>query len=105
MSYTPHTWASGETITAAKLNALEQGVAEGGGGAIIYHTYDVDNGTIEDDTLIPDEMDSGARVVIVWEDAGYKSEVIFWSSTMLAFYNYEQWGVQQYYISSGEGGD
>lgn len=31
MSYTPHTWQSGETVTAEKLNALEQGVGSGGG--------------------------------------------------------------------------
>ena len=31
MSYTPHEWTTGETITAAKLNALENGAAEGGG--------------------------------------------------------------------------
>lgn len=32
MSYEPHTWVSNETITAAKLNAMEQGIANGGGG-------------------------------------------------------------------------
>jgi len=32
MSYTPHTWTSGEVVTAAKMNALEQGAASGGGG-------------------------------------------------------------------------
>ena len=32
MSYTPHEWTTGETITAAKLNALENGAAEGGSG-------------------------------------------------------------------------
>ena len=26
MSYTPHTWTSGEVVTASKMNALEQGV-------------------------------------------------------------------------------
>lgn len=30
MSYTPTTWAAGDTVTAAKLNKLEQGVASGG---------------------------------------------------------------------------
>ena len=32
MSYTPHTWTVGDVITAERLNALEQGVASGGGG-------------------------------------------------------------------------
>ena len=35
MSYTPHTWQSGETVTAEKLNVLEQGVASGGGGTLL----------------------------------------------------------------------
>lgn len=30
MAYTPTTWATGDTITAAKLNKLEQGVANSG---------------------------------------------------------------------------
>lgn len=30
MSYTPTTWAAGDTVTAAKLNKLEQGIASGG---------------------------------------------------------------------------
>ena len=35
MSYTPHTWVNNETITAAKLNNIEDGVqeaAQSGGG-------------------------------------------------------------------------
>ena len=35
MSYTPHTWVNNETITAAKLNNIEEGVqeaAQSGGG-------------------------------------------------------------------------
>ena len=32
MAYTPHTWTTNETITAAKLNNLEEGVSSAGGG-------------------------------------------------------------------------
>ena len=32
MSYEPHTWVNGETITAEKMNNLEEGVSSGGGG-------------------------------------------------------------------------
>lgn len=32
MSYTPNTWATGDTITAEKLNNMEQGIASAGGG-------------------------------------------------------------------------
>ena len=35
MSYEPHTWVNGETITAAKLNNLEEGVSSGGGGSVL----------------------------------------------------------------------
>lgn len=38
MAYTPHTWSDNETITAAKLNAMEQGIANAGGGK--YDPYD-----------------------------------------------------------------
>ena len=32
MSYEPTNWKTGDVVTAAKLNKLENGVAEGGGG-------------------------------------------------------------------------
>lgn len=32
MSYEPHTWQTGETITAAGLNKIEQGIANAGSG-------------------------------------------------------------------------
>lgn len=33
MSYTPTVWATGDVVTAEKLNKLEQGVASAGGGS------------------------------------------------------------------------
>ena len=38
MSYTPTTWAAGDTVTAAKLNKLEQGVAAAGGVLVVHET-------------------------------------------------------------------
>ena len=38
MSYTPHTWVNDEDITAARLNAMENGIAAAGGGK--YDAYD-----------------------------------------------------------------
>ena len=35
MSYTPTTWAAGDTVTSAKLNKMEQGIANSGGSFII----------------------------------------------------------------------
>lgn len=48
MSYTAHTWVNNETITAAKLNNIEEGIQEaaqsggggGGGLTIVPVTYD-----------------------------------------------------------------
>lgn len=38
MAYTPTTWANGDTITAEKLNKLEQGVANGGESLVVELT-------------------------------------------------------------------
>lgn len=52
MSYTPHTWVNNETITAEKLNNIEDGVqeaAQSGGGidALIYRP----NSTVGDQVV------------------------------------------------------
>jgi hypothetical protein len=43
MSYTPTNWATGDVITAEKLNKLEQGVASAGGALVLTDT----NGTLD----------------------------------------------------------
>lgn len=40
MSYEPTTWKDGDLVTSAKLNKLEQGVANGGGILIVHCDYD-----------------------------------------------------------------
>lgn len=35
MSYTPTEWKTGDVVTSAKLNKLEQGVADAGGGGVL----------------------------------------------------------------------
>ena len=37
MSYTPTEWKAGDTVTSAKLNKLEQGVASSGSGVLMVH--------------------------------------------------------------------
>lgn len=38
MSYEPTNWKSGDTVTSAKLNKMEQGIANaGGGGGLVVH--------------------------------------------------------------------
>lgn len=40
MAYTKQTWATGDTITADKLNHLEDGVAGAGGVMVVGATFD-----------------------------------------------------------------
>ena len=45
MAYTPTTWATGDTVTATKMNKLEQGVANAGSwDAVIRLTHSNDSG-------------------------------------------------------------
>lgn len=46
MSYTPTNWATGDVITAAKLNKLEQGVASGGVTVVPYIAGGMDEPTV-----------------------------------------------------------
>ena len=43
MSYEPYTWRGGDTVTANKLNHIEQGIAQGGSGGIFY----IPNSTVD----------------------------------------------------------
>ena len=40
MSYTPTTWTTGDTITATKLNKIENGIASAGGALICNFSFD-----------------------------------------------------------------
>ena len=57
MSYTPTTWTTGDTITATKLNKIEQGIANAGGGAswdaVIRLTHSNDSGADAPGNLTP----------------------------------------------------
>lgn len=46
MSYEPTNWKAGDVVTSAKLNKLEQGVADaGGGGCVVVATASYDSQT------------------------------------------------------------
>lgn len=51
MAYTPNTWAAGDTITAQKLNNMEQGIAAASGGGALYVgvVYNSDAGEVTAD--------------------------------------------------------
>lgn len=78
MSYTPTTWAAGDTVTAAKLNKLEQGVASGGGVLVVTGTLS-DNTVTLDKTWqeITDALKAGIVTVYLEEDEDTQgSEVV-----------------------------
>lgn len=52
MAYEKYTWVDGELITAEKLNHMEDGIAEGGGGDVGY-TYSVEETFLFNETFEP----------------------------------------------------
>lgn len=46
MSYTPTNWQTGDTITADKLNNMEQAIANAGGAVIVGYTFSTADGTL-----------------------------------------------------------
>lgn len=69
MAYTKQTWATGDTVTASKLNHMEDGIAEGGGGALIATVSDVGGVLTLDKTVqeIYDALLSGTPAYIVYQ--------------------------------------
>lgn len=51
MSYTPTTWSSGDTITAAALNKMEQGITNSG-PLIVHINYDQNGNRTLDKTWL-----------------------------------------------------
>lgn len=67
MSYTPTTWAAGDTVTAAKLNKIEQGIASGGGVLVVTATFN-EYGTSASLDKTWQEIHDADTVAIVKED-------------------------------------
>ncbi len=67
--YTPTVWAAGDTVTAAKLNKMEQGIADGyssGGGLVVHVNQSGDTYTLDKTWQeIWDAMESGQSVLVV----------------------------------------
>lgn len=64
MAYTPTTWNTGDTITAAAMNKIENGIANAGGGGVLIVEYD---GSELDKTWneLKASMDAGVIPMIV----------------------------------------
>ena len=72
MSYTKQNWQSGDTITATKLNHMEDGIADGG-GVVVVHVTDEDDVLTLDKTWneLQELLSSGALVATLWETDGF----------------------------------
>lgn len=64
MSYEPTNWKSGDVVTSAKLNKMEQGIANAGGALVVANN----NGTLNKTWK---EIHDAAPLVWVEEDGGY----------------------------------
>lgn len=75
MSYTPTTWANGDTITAAGLNKIEQGIAATGGVVVLHmdeNTYALDKTWNEIHTL----LGAGTIMFLVGPYSGYPGGLV-----------------------------
>lgn len=68
MSYIPHTWTSNELITAEKMNALEQGIANCCNG-VLYVNFlnDYMSNTKTSDVITA--LNRGCKVILKYNDS------------------------------------
>lgn len=90
MSYTPHTWVDNETITAEKLNNIEDGVqeaAQSGGGGMLVHISD---GTLDKTfSEIWDALYAGTPVYLTYNYGAITDyESISWTCPITTAYKY-----------------
>lgn len=72
MSYTPTTWTTGDTITATKLNKIEQGIANAGSALICRTTFDGDYFVLDHTVQeIYEALLSGTPAYILYEDGDF----------------------------------
>lgn len=89
MSYEKQNWQTGDTITAEKLNHLEDGVAVGASGTLVIggFSYDGNNeltGT-SDKTWqeIDNALAAGARCIVVGVNIGGHGQTTIWATSVV----------------------
>ena len=70
MSYEKQTWQTGDVVTSAKLNHMEDGIAAGGGDVFVVH---YDGGTVTADKTFSEiyAAVNGGKTVILCDIDGY----------------------------------
>ena len=74
MSYEPTNWKSGDTVTSAKLNKMEQGIASAGGGGSLICNADSDTQALDKTAEeISTAFLSGTNVLVIrYNESDYK---------------------------------
>lgn len=94
MSYTPTTWTTGDTITATKLNKIENGVANAGSVLICTSSYDSNEDVyVLDKTAgeIYDALLAGTPVYIKYQYASINDYTgILYLAPVIKIYNYDE---------------
>ena len=106
MAYTPTEWSTGDTITAALLNKMENGIAAGGGGgAQLLDITDTDGTLDKTWTEILDALSDGdiVRVISSGEDWASVNYVVN-ASTDEEFYDVYIAGANGWYQASSASG-
>lgn len=100
--YTPTVWAAGDTVTAAKLNKMEQGIADGysSGGGLVVHVTGSET-VVMDKTWqeIWDAMESGQSVLVVSLESESGSGSVYHAYASSIYF--ETGEITEYGVSAG----
>lgn len=102
MSYTPTTWAAGDTVTATKLNKIEQGIVSASLGGVLVVT-DTDGALDKTWQEIHDAMLSGGAVVQIGQTSVDVVACVFVSFGMYKVRSYSSGNMILYETSSASG--
>ena len=105
MSYTPTTWATGDTITASAMNKIENGIANAG-GALVVQASTVDGTLICDHTVqeIYDAMTNGTPVYMAWTYGTFSTDYIAntYFAPIVQIYTYDYTNVIRVCVSAAK---
>lgn len=101
MSYEPTQWSAGDTVTSAKLNKMEQGIAANG-GILIVHVIENENNPTTLDKTWQEIHDADVCYVIYHDDELSTCDLI--ASTSINDNKYRVMiisftGLPQYYVA------
>jgi len=106
MSYTPTVWKSGDVVTSAKLNKLENGVAAAGGGSVLVINATPDFDHAESEEEVPLTLDKTAAEILAADKTELHISIgqgSYYSLTLVTKYSAGEGALTlMYSISMGE---